>query len=158
MIDVSEGNQVILEKKGKVSNKTNLNVSILKWLSTNENKTLDAKLVQKNEKPAQSYQSRYNYEESDRTMEESENSRVRKLSSQVELICRRLESLENSFQTIIGKSRVIKYRKNRRVVYIPKTGIYESVLKHLRENENEELKITIEKVFQKAAQQLGIIK
>ncbi|MEM3666964.1 MAG: hypothetical protein QW222_07795, partial [Candidatus Bathyarchaeia archaeon] len=87
------------------------------------------------------------------------NSTLRKLSSQIELMSDRLNSLEHSMKRISRKSGTtpIKYRKNRRVTYIRKTGINEEVLKRLREHENEELKITIEKVFRKAAQQLGLL-
>lgn len=159
VVTTSKDNQATIRRKGKAFNTMNLNAPLSKWLFENGDKTLDTKLAQRNEKILQTLQSRHYTEMSERTTEEFDNSTLRKLSSQIELMYERLNSLEHSVKRISHKSGTapIKYRKNRRVTYIRKTGINEEVLKRLREHENEELKITIEKVFRKAAQQLGLL-
>lgn len=159
VVDASKDNPTTIRKKEKAFNTANLDAPLQKWLLENGDKTSDIKLVQRNEETPQPLQSRRDAEASERTIEEFYNSTLRKLLSQIELVCERLNLLEKRIQMVGEKSGTIvtRYRKNRRVMYIPKTGIYEEVLKHLREHDNEELKITMEKVFYKAAQQLGLL-
>lgn len=158
MVNASKESKTVRRKKEKMSNIMHSDASLQKWLFTNINKTSDTKSGQKNEESPPPSTTKYNAEISDTANEET-NSMLGKLLSSIELMCKRLDLLEQSVQKIGHKNGTlaIKYRKNRRVMYIPKTGIYEEVLKHLREHENEELKITIEKVFQKAAKQLGLL-
>ncbi|MEM2969439.1 MAG: hypothetical protein QXR63_00710 [Candidatus Bathyarchaeia archaeon] len=159
VVTTSKDNRATIIRKGKAFDTTNLDAPLSKWLFENGDKALDMKLAQRNEKITRTLQSRPDTEVSERTTEEFDNSTLRKLSSQIELMSDRLNSLEHSVKRISRKSGTtpIKYRKNRRVTYIRKTRINEEVLKRLREHENEELKITIEKVFRKAAQQLGLL-
>lgn len=50
----------------------------------------------------------------------------------------------------------VHYRKNKRVIYLPKKPIYEEVLRRLRRHEDEPLGITLKRVFEVAAKSLGI--
>ncbi|MEM3760879.1 MAG: hypothetical protein QXZ02_07220 [Candidatus Bathyarchaeia archaeon] len=159
MVNASKESKAIRRKKEKMSNIVHSDASLQKWLFTNRNKTSDTKSGQKKEESSQLSTTRHNADMSDVANAETKNTMLGKLLSLIELMCKRPDLLEHSVQKIGHKNGTfaIKYRKNRRVMYIPKTGIYEEVLKRLREHENEELKITIEKVFQKAAKQLGLL-
>jgi len=58
-----------------------------------------------------------------------------------------------------GEDKVVAracYRKNNRVVYIPKTPLFEKVLERLRQHIDEPLGVTVKRVFETAAKYLGI--
>ncbi|MEM3641759.1 MAG: hypothetical protein QXH37_07565 [Candidatus Bathyarchaeia archaeon] len=50
----------------------------------------------------------------------------------------------------------VQYRKNKRVIYIPKQQLYDKVLDRLRQRADEPIRITIKKVFEVAAKFLGV--
>lgn len=50
----------------------------------------------------------------------------------------------------------VRYRKNKRVIYIPKKPLYDKVLDRLRQRTDEPMRVTIKKVFEVAAKLLGV--
>lgn len=75
-------------------------------------------------------------------------------------ILRRLEEkvqqLEERAMQDKQSGKVTRYRKNKRVVYIPRDPLVEKVLEKLRKSEDEPIKVTIRRVFAAAAKQVGI--
>lgn len=50
----------------------------------------------------------------------------------------------------------VYYRKNKRVVYIPKKPLYEKVLERLKRHVDEPVSVTLKRVFEAAAKHLGV--
>ena len=76
------------------------------------------------------------------------------ISRIVDEVCKRLKADKGDRQIQKGACR---YRKNSRVVYIPKDPIIDQVIEVLKSNPYEPLRLTIRKVFQVAALYLKIM-
>jgi len=80
------------------------------------------------------------------------------ISMIVEEVCKRLGTRADRSKNRQILKAAYRYRKNKRVVYIPKDPLINKVLEVLKSDPDEPLRVTIRKVFDVAALHLKIAK